>query len=190
MLWKVEADLDLIADRLAAAVTLELPATNRLLRAAAERGRLLGTALGVAGGLVALISILRQPRPSPGDDVETRRMYERAVGVSRDDARASIDRVTERLRPLAAASLDDESHQDVVCAAARILVRSIRPGQPSPVELTDTEGAFLRWIQASEGPERDSVEMAHALSGYLDSWHSLLEVRGIGADQGPTDVGG
>jgi hypothetical protein len=134
----VSDDLDDVAVRLAQQTLAIRSSSNRLVAWSDRRGDLIGTIAGLAGAAAFIVSVFRRIGGLP-DQVETRRLYERAADVGRDRANADTGLVTERLVPLVAA-WDGPKGDELVLAASRRLVAWVAAGRPHDVNRPGSRG--------------------------------------------------
>ena len=172
----VPDDLDDVAVRLAQQTLAIRSSNNRLGAWSDRRGDLVGTVAGLVGAAAFVVSILRRIGGLP-DQVETRRLYERAADVGRDRANADTGLVTERLVPLVAA-WDGPTGDELVLAASRRLVAWVAAGRPHDHRMAGTEAAFTRWVDVQEAKDPSPEALKERTDAYIEAWDASLRPAG------------
>jgi hypothetical protein len=172
----VSDDLDAVAVRLAQQTLAIRSSSTRFAARSDRRGDLLGTVAGPVSAATFVVSVFRRIGGLP-NQVETRRLYERAADVGRDQANADTGLVTERLVPLVAA-WDGPKGDELVLAAARRLVTWVAAGRPHDHRMAGTEAAFSRWVEVQEAKDRTPQALKERTDAYIEAWDTSLRPAG------------
>lgn len=166
----VASQLDEVADRLAQQpLDLRHCCPGVLVRAQDRRG-LLGTVAGVVGGVWMAVSALRR-YPRLPDQLSTRRLYEQATGVDRDQANANLALVADRLSPLVNAP-DGPQGDVLVRIASRRLVAWVAAGRPDDEKMSGVEAAFAQYVRITEQDDPEADAVVQSVGAYVDAWEA------------------
>ncbi len=160
-------ELEAVAAIMAKPHLLGVASENHLFRYARRHDGPLGLFAGVVGGLWYATSFLRRTVQSPDAQEEARLLYQQALAVDRDRARADLQAVDDRLSPLAASDMTDRP--TLIVGTARHLVSWVAADRPIDDETEPVEGAFARWCQAVQAGA-SLADLASALDGYVSAW--------------------
>lgn len=166
----VASQLDEVADRLAQQPLAVRHSGNRLLRLAERRQGLTGILAGVVGAAAMGVSALRRIPRLP-DRLSTRRLYDQATGVDRDQANADVDLVADRLSPLVNAP-DGPQGDALVRIASRRLVAWVAGGRPDDAQMSGVEAAFAQWVGISEQDDPEPHAVLHSVEAHVEAWEA------------------
>lgn len=140
---------------------------NRVFRYANRHDGPLGFFAGVVGGLWYAASFLWRTIRAPDARDEAQQLYQQALGVDRDRARADLLAVADRLSPLAAS--DSPDRPTLIVGTARHLVRWVAADRPVDDETEAVERSFARLCEAMQAGT-NSADLASALESYVSAW--------------------
>jgi len=149
---------------------------NRLDAWAERRDGRVGKIVGFVGAMamaVRVVATVRRP-----DVRATRRLYEQATGVDRDQANADVAVVSERLSPLVVVAPAGPRGDDLVVAVSRRLVAWVAAGRPVDEEMAGVEAAFARWVQVAEDDAVTSSALVAPAESCVAAWEAVVRPTG------------
>jgi hypothetical protein len=168
----MSSELDEVGERLAEQwLAARLMTGNRLTAYADRRGGRLGFVAGLAGlvgAVPGIVSMFRKQSQLP-DQRATRRLYEAATGIDRDQANADLAFVTDRLSPLVYAPEGPRGDALMVSAAHR-LVAWVAAGRVADEQMSGVETAFARWVEVDEDDDPDAQVLMERAASYAAAW--------------------
>ena len=168
-----ETQAQALADRIADHVLDSQLRPNPLTRYGKGRSGALAEAADLIGTAVAASGVARRLYSRRTDPLGAERLYARSVAVDRDRAHADVYYVDERLRMLAMALVTDDEADELVRAAALVLVAFVAAGRPPDRRLAEVEDALARLREAQDGEQPGSV-MEDLMPPYLAAWRRAL----------------
>jgi hypothetical protein len=165
-----ERHLQALADRIAGDVLALQLRSNKLTRYGEGHSGAVASAALMAGGIVATCGVLRRMTGHP-DVLRAERLYALSVGVDRDRAHADVHYVSQRLQLLAMPLAVEQDLDELVRAAAPVLVAFVAAGRPSEQRLDEVEAVYAPLREALDDPRLEAGELLRA---YLAAWRHAL----------------
>ena len=167
MAQSIGNELDTVAAIMAKPYLLLVASENRVFRYGNRHDGPIGFFAGVVGGLWYAVSFGWRTIRSPDPRDEAQALYQRALAVDRDRARADLLAVADRLSPLDARDGPDPS--TLILSTARHLVRWVASDRPIDDETEAVERAFARLCEVVEA-KANSADLVSAIESYCSAW--------------------